>query len=209
MASGKIPPVFRGPKHPKPKFKGKKSSLGKFNLGPSIKSLDVFKANLSADAGAESSHDSSDSLAAYIQSLSGSQLSRLERMINKIRDKMLSSKEEHKSRYAICDEVTMVITERVERSAVHEAQLTDELRDMLSQLSITAAERSKRGSLKRICVDGRWQSIESFIKRAFREQVECLSTWIANDEIIRPQCQYGPVGMIKRYIDRLLREHNV
>jgi len=195
-----IPPIDF---HPKPKSKGKKPKPPKLKTRAEMETLDVFKTVFSADAGAESS-DPEEAFEKYIDLLSRPQLTRVERRIRRIKNKVLDTEEERQRRDFLCEKMSSAIHSRMETSAEQETLLKVSIKEKLDNLSIVDLERTRSGSLKAVRVDGQWLSIRALIQRELSEELARAQKLLEEGILVRYHRRYGAAAFIKRCISEYL-----
>ena len=188
----------------KPKPKGKMPKPPKLSPPPDIECLDVFKAILDADAGAESWDDPEQTFQKYIHYLSKPQLSRLERRILRLKKKILDTDERRQKKQEVCDQVVATIQQRFQRSNSEEISLDLDIKNKLDQLPIQDVRRSPSGRLQSVQINNRWISISKFIRQQFFQELQEIKKLLDEGVLIRYHQRYGSYGFIKKSLNKYL-----
>lgn len=201
MSRRQLPPL-PPPEAPKPK--GKKPKAKAFSTVPDIDPVDVFKAVLGDGPEEDSGGHSRDELQHYIRMMSRAQITQIERIVNRIRRQVLKSKQPQSEKQAICDEMSTLISEQIERSAQETVRLQQRISKRLDKLPVSAIERGENDRITRVCVDDKWVPVESFIRQFFKRDLERIRSLYEEGSLVRAHQRHGAVAFVKRCLDSSL-----
>lgn len=197
-----IPPIT----HPKPKPKGKKPSSSKKKQPPNIKKIDLFKIFFGFDSGADTQQELNQSYFNQMKKMSQPKLSKLERKINRIKKKELSSaKKTCKSRQDVCDWLILEMEQMARRSADEEVAIQLKIKSKLDDLNITGTKISSSGKLEKIQLKGELVSIRKFINTFFSYELAQVKKLLLEGVLIPKHKQHGNFAIVKRYISDYLK----
>ncbi|MCB1119326.1 MAG: hypothetical protein KDK65_05140, partial [Chlamydiia bacterium] len=187
MSKGSISPLFNAPK---PKPKGKKPKPSKLGGGPKIKPLDVFHTALNADAGTDSSHDA-NTFKAFINGLSGPQLEKLDRQVQKILQRTLTP---HHTK--TCQRFSDALRERRARAIKKELTLREKVQARLEKLKPKHIQHTSKGQIQSLYIKEKAFPINTFIAKFLQPELALTTTLFAEGALLSRRKGQKPLSYL-------------
>lgn len=176
---------------PKPKPKGKYPKAKK--IKDAGKKFDVFATFLESDAGSDSAHKTK--IYEEIQKLSKPQLSRLERKIQKMQNKLISNKESNKKVQKHCSQIMQWIDDRLKYSRIQEDLLVKQIKKKVRRHQINYSEQQKQFSK-----EGEACSFRRLLGKYFQNEAKEIEKELESGTLLSPHRGHGASGVLKKLL---------
>lgn len=203
MSDDPIPPL---PQHPKPKSKGQKPATPKLKVGPSVDPLDVFETAMNADAGAGSSSSSAETFDRFISYMSRSQLDQVDKLVQQVQTKVLSSEEEEHNRERTCKRISDATAQRRERSVTAEANIRQRVQARLDQLEISEVRFSKSMRLQSLEIANKRISVQKLVRSCLHHELLAIEAAIADGSLLIERKGQTALSIMRRMIEQHLTD---